>query len=266
MKNILFLLIIGMVTIACKEQTKESQQESETVDISEESENTTEEFLKIHPVLHASMVLQWEDTTIYVDPTGELTQYSDLADPDLILITDIHGDHLSLNTLKALNTSLSKIVVPQAVADELPSEYAAQVDVINNGEVKDFLGLTIEAIPMYNLRDEAKAFHPKGRGNGYIIERDGKRVYISGDTEDIPEMRSLEKIDLAFVCMNLPYTMTELKAAEAVLDFKPKQVYPYHYRGAAGFSNVAMFENFIKNRDTLKNIEVVRLDWYPASE
>ena len=100
---------------------------------------------------------------------------------------------------------------------------------------------------MYNLREEAKKFHEKGRGNGYVIEKNDKRVYISGDTEDIPEMRSLQNIDIAFVCMNLPYTMTVENAASAVLDFKPNKVYPYHYRGTEGLSDVSKFKSLVKN-------------------
>lgn len=111
---------------------------------------------------------------------------------------------------------------------------------------------------MYNLREEALEFHPKGRGNGYIVELGGQRIYISGDTEDIPEMRQLTDIDIAFVCMNLPYTMTVESAASVVLDFKPKKVYPYHYKGTEGFSDVEKFKSMVTERN--KDIEVVQLD------
>ena len=117
---------------------------------------------------------------------------------------------------------------------------------------------------MYNLREEALKFHEKGRGNGYVIENDGMRVYISGDTEDIPEMRNLKDIDVAFVCMNLPYTMTVESAASGVLDFKPTKVYPYHYRGTEGLSDVAKFKELVNEGDA--GIEVVQLDWYPTEE
>ncbi len=113
---------------------------------------------------------------------------------------------------------------------------------------------------MYNLREDALQYHPKGRGNGYIVEFGGKRVYISGDTEDIPEMRQLKDIDMAFVCMNLPYTMTVESAASAVLDFKPKQVYPYHYRGTEVFGVVEKFKSLVNKGN--KDIEVIQLDWY----
>lgn len=114
---------------------------------------------------------------------------------------------------------------------------------------------------MYNLREEALKFHSKGRGNGYVLTIDGQRLYFSGDTEDIPEMRALKNIDKAFICMNLPYTMTEESAASAVLEFKPKQVYPYHYRGNPNVSDVSKFKTLVNQGDA--NIEVVQLDWYP---
>jgi L-ascorbate metabolism protein UlaG (beta-lactamase superfamily) len=120
--------------------------------------------------------------------------------------------------------------------------------------------LNIEAIPMYNLREEASQYHPKGRGNGYVITLGTERIYISGDTEDIPEMRNLKNIDIAFVCMNLPYTMTVERAADAVLDFKPKTVFPYHYRGTDGLSDVSLFKTLVNSKN--KDIEVVQLDWY----
>jgi L-ascorbate metabolism protein UlaG (beta-lactamase superfamily) len=113
---------------------------------------------------------------------------------------------------------------------------------------------------MYNLREEALQFHKKGRGNGYVIELAGQRIYISGDTEDIPEMRKLQEIDKAFVCMNLPYTMPVESAADAVLDFKPKKVYPYHYRGQGGLSDVQKFKTLVNTGNS--DIEVIQLNWY----
>ena len=114
---------------------------------------------------------------------------------------------------------------------------------------------------MYNLREEAKQFHTKGRGNGYVLEKDGMRVYFSGDTEDIPEMRNLENIDKAYVCMNLPYTMTVESAADGVIAFKPKEVYPYHFRGQDGLSDVEKFKGIVDSANV--GTEVMLLDWYP---
>jgi L-ascorbate metabolism protein UlaG (beta-lactamase superfamily) len=123
-------------------------------------------------------------------------------------------------------------------------------------------GFKITGVPMYNLRVAATKFHTKGRGNGYVIEKNGMKVYFSEDTEDIPEMRQLKNIDKAFVCMNLPYTMTVESAADAVLAFKPKHVYPYHYRGVDGLSDVAKFKELV-NKGT-PAVEVVQLNWYPV--
>lgn len=124
----------------------------------------------------------------------------------------------------------------------------------------DHNGISIKAIPMYNLREEALKFHTKGRGHGYVLDINDERIYISGDTEDIPEMRNLKNIDKAFVCMNLPYTMPIESAASAVLDFKPKTVYPYHYRGSDGLSNINLFKEIVNKED--KSIDVQLLGWY----
>ena len=169
-----------------------------------------------------------------------------------------------METLQSLNTQKAKIVVPQAVADKIPAEFTPQLDILDNGNSKVRYGITIEAIPMYNLREEAKNFHVKGRGNGYVLSKNDQRIYFSGDTEDIPEMRSLQNIDKAFVCMNLPYTMTVDSAADAVLDFKPKQVYPYHYRGKPDVSDVDKFKLLVNDKNA--DIEVVQLDWYPKED
>nr|WP_317048160.1 MBL fold metallo-hydrolase [Cellulophaga lytica] len=153
------------------------------------------------------------------------------------------------------------MIAPQAVADKLSDNLKTKLTILNNDASVDFANIKITAIPMYNLREEAIKFHSKGRGNGYLLEKGGERVYFSGDTEDIPEMRALQNIDKAFICMNLPYTMTVKSAASAVLEFKPKQVYPYHYRGKPDVSDIAKFKQLVN--DGNKDIEVIQLDWYP---
>ncbi|PRX55156.1 MBL fold metallo-hydrolase [Flagellimonas meridianipacifica] len=228
------------------------------------SKTSEHDDIQIIPIEHATAVLEWKGITIYIDPVGGREAFKDVAIPDLILITDIHGDHFSLKTLQELDTHNAKIMVPQAVADMIPDEFTPQIDVLNNGDNKERYGIHVEAIPMYNLREEALKFHPKGRGNGYILNLGSKRVYFSGDTEDIPEMRNLKNIDKAFVCMNLPYTMTVESAADAVLAFSPKEVYPYHYRGKPNVSDVDKFESIIDAKG--ENITVVRLDWYPNDD
>jgi L-ascorbate metabolism protein UlaG (beta-lactamase superfamily) len=211
--------------------------------------------LIIHPVNHASLVLGWKDVTIYVDPVGGEQRFARLPRPNLVLLTDIHGDHLHAATLKAVTTGTAQIIAPQAVLDLLPPDLKTRTKVLKNGDTASLLGLTIEAIPMYNLTPERLQFHSKGRGNGYVISLGGKRVYLSGDTEDIPEMRGLKDIDVAFVCMNLPYTMTVEQAAQAVRAFRPKIVYPYHYRG----SDLAKFKKLV-GEDL--SIDVRLRDWY----
>ncbi|GGG04927.1 metal-dependent hydrolase [Dokdonia pacifica] len=255
------ILVFACITfISCKEkQTETATALPETAEVVTPPTNKELPF-KIHPISHATMVLQWGDTTIYIDPVGGAEVFAAYPQPDLILVTDIHGDHLNVKTIEGLDTSKAKIMVPQAVADKMPEAFVPQLDVLNNGDSKERFGFSVEAIPMYNLREEALKFHTKGRGNGYVIEKDGTRVYISGDTEDIPEMRALKNIDAAFVCMNLPYTMTEVSAADAVLEFAPKTMYPYHYRGTEGLSDVANFKTIVNKGNPA--INVVQLDWY----
>ena len=177
--------------------------------------------LTVQPITHGSVVFTWNGKTIYVDPYGGAEAYAGLAAPDIILITDIHGDHLDPKTLAGLSVGKALMVVPKAVADKLPAQYKPQVRILNNGQRLDTLGLTVSAIPMYNLPEAADAPHTKGRGNGYVLNLGGKNVYLSGDTEDIAEMRALKGIDVAFVCMNLPYTMDVNQTAQGVLAFKP---------------------------------------------
>lgn len=266
MKNTALTLILLALVLGCRSDKKDSlaidKAEITSEDITVTETENQKEFI-VNPISHATMVLVWDGFTIYVDPVGGAEAFDEYQSPDLILITDIHGDHLSIETLLAVSTDKVKIIVPQAVADKLPSDFDAQVDVLYNGNFKERFGFSVRAIAMYNLREEALRFHTIGRGNGYVIEKDGKRVYISGDTEDIPEMRSLRDIDIAFVCMNLPYTMTELQAAHAVVDFKPAIVYPYHYRGKDGFSDIEIFKDYIKKSYVGDEIQVIELDWYP---
>ncbi len=217
--------------------------------------------LTIHPIQHGTVAFQWNNKTIFVDPYGGAEAFAGLGSPDIILITDIHGDHLHMETLKGLETSKTKWVVPQAVADQLPKDLAKDVTVIGNGEQVEILGISIDALPMYNLPETEDSRHPKGRGNGYILNFGAKHIYVSGDTEDIPEMRTLKNIDVAFVCMNLPYTMDINQAASAVLEFKPGIVYPYHYRGQGGLADVDAFKKLVN--DGNDKIEVRLRKWYP---
>ena len=207
------------------------------------------------PINHATVEIQHAGKTILVDPTAQ-GRYTGLPAPDLILITDIHGDHMDPATVEKVKKPGTTIVVPPAVAEKVPGT------VLKNGEKKTVAGVEIEAVPMYNLQRGPAAgqlFHDKGRGNGYILTLGGKRLYLSGDTECTAEMRALKNIDVAFVAMNLPYTMPPSEAAECVKAFKPKIVYPYHYQG----QNLQEFADALKGT---AGVEVRIRDWYaPAA-
>jgi len=217
--------------------------------------------ITIQPITHGTLVLQWNGKTIYVDPYGGADAFKGIAKPDIILITDIHGDHLNMETLAGLDTEKTSFVVPHAVAEKLKRKYEKQLVIMKNGGIHVQGDIFINAIPMYNLPEDNTSRHPKGRGNGYFLNLGGIAIYISGDTEDIKEMRKLNSIDVAFICMNLPYTMDINQAASAVLEFKPKIVYPYHYRGNPDMSDTVAFKELVNSRNS--KIDVRLRNWYP---
>jgi L-ascorbate metabolism protein UlaG (beta-lactamase superfamily) len=225
--------------------------------------STSQGDLSVSPILHSSLVLQWDGKTVYIDPYGGEQMYTSFSAPDLVLITDIHGDHLNQETLSALNLKNTELIAPQAVIDQLGDIAFKATHALGNEESMEWQSIQVEAVPMYNLPETDDSRHPKGRGNGYVITFGDKRVYISGDTEDIEEMRQLENIDVAFVCMNMPYTMDVAQAADAVLDFKPAIVYPFHFRGGDGFSDVEEFKRLVNEGDA--SIEVRLRNWYPEN-
>ncbi|MEH6659157.1 MBL fold metallo-hydrolase [Leeuwenhoekiella marinoflava] len=263
MKKLILTAFTAMALISCKNEnksTEESASETEGMAMTEDSKTVETEF-NITPIEHATAVFDFGDSVFYIDPVGGAEAFEGQPDPDVILVTDIHGDHLNEETLAAVAVSSTTIFAPQAVVDALKTDLKNQVTIINNDETKNWDGYSLTAIPMYNLREEAKQFHTKGRGNGYVLEKNGLRVYFSGDTEDIPEMRNLKDIDKAFICMNLPYTMTVASAADGVIAFKPKEVYPYHFRGQDGLSDVEKFKGIVDSANI--GTEVIFLDWYP---
>lgn len=269
MKKFLTVAAIGLMAVACKNgnntDVRENQQDL--------ADNTSEmkaydvmvsTDIEIMPISHATAVFKWGDHVFYTDPVGGAEAFAGKPEPDFILLTDIHGDHMNAETLKALELGDTKIIAPQAVKEELPEELTSKIVVMNNGDTLEMNGFNIKAIPMYNLPQSKDAMHVKGRGNGYVLEKDGKKLYISGDTEDIPEMRDLKNIDVALISMNLPYTMPVDKAAAGVLAFQPKKVIPYHYRGKNGFSDVEEFKKLVNEGN--KDIEVELMDWYPKKD
>ena len=211
--------------------------------------------IQITPIVHGSVQVEFGGTVIYVDPWSK-GDYSGAPKADLILVTDTHGDHLDAEMISRLSQDNTELVVSAAVAEKLGSG-----TVMANGESREVAGVPIEAVPMYNLErgpEEGKLFHDKGRGNGYILTLGGRRIYFAGDTACTPEMKALTDIDVAFVPMNLPYTMPPEEAAECVAAFKPAIVYPYHYRG----SDPRVFEAGLQD---VSEVEVRIREWYPGS-
>jgi L-ascorbate metabolism protein UlaG (beta-lactamase superfamily) len=197
-----------------------------------DSYDTNSGKITVHPISHASFVMTVPGLVIYNDPVGEAAAYRGHRAPDLILITHEHGDHYNAETLSALAGDQTKLITNPAVHGMLPEALKAKATAIGNGENTTVGALQIEAIPAHNTTADRLQYHPKGRDNGYLLTVDGRRVYIAGDTEDIPEMRALKDIYIAFVPMNLPYTMDVDQASSAVAEFAPAFVYPYHYKGS----------------------------------
>lgn len=210
--------------------------------------------LSFHPIEHASFIIKHNQLTIYVDPVGDIENYKSFPKPDIILITHIHGDHFNKDLIEGIKSEKTTII-----GNEKSIETLGYGKKMQNGDTTESEGIMIEAIPMYNTTPERMNYHPRGDGNGYVLTLDNERVYISGDTEDITEMRALKNIDHAFLCMNLPYTMNVEQAASAVLEFKPKYAYPYHYRERNGKADINKFKDLVVAGS---NTKVVFLKWY----
>ncbi|MGM0377433.1 MAG: MBL fold metallo-hydrolase [Bacteroidota bacterium] len=184
--------------------------------------------LEVNFVGHASLYFSFNGDVIHVDPYGEMGDYQIMPKADLILITHAHADHLDENTIQDISQENTSLVVNEASHQEL-----GKGKVLKNGDKTEVAGYTIRAVPAYNIehkRENGEPYHPKGRDNGYLIEFGDKTVYIGGDTENIPEMKNLPDIDIAFLPMNLPYTMSPEMAKDAALMFEPDVLYPYHYQ------------------------------------
>tara|TARA_R110002096_G_scaffold42524_2_gene114685 strand:+ start:5440 stop:6210 length:771 start_codon:yes stop_codon:yes gene_type:complete len=214
--------------------------------------------VKVRPVAHASLILETPMGVIYVDPVGDPALYADFPTADLTLITHHHGDHLNNETLASVMAENTKLISNKGAQDKMSAELAARAEVIGNGDTTNFGEVKIEAIAAYNTTPDRQKFHPQGRDNGYVLNIGGTRVYLSSDTEDVPEMRALKDIDVALLCMNLPFTMDIKAAASAVAEFKPSVVIPYHYRGRDGGTQDPIA--FAKLLDGA--IKVEQGDWY----
>ncbi len=190
---------------------------------------------------HATLMMAYGGKTIHIDPVSTEADYGKLPKADMILISHDHYDHMDLKAVNAIKTPATKIVGNPDVGRQIPGTI-----VLKNGESQTVDGLKIEAVPAYNIKHmmaPGKPFHPKGVGNGYVVTFGDKRVYFAGDTENIPEMKQLKDIDIAFLPMNLPYTMTPEMVAEAAMMFQPKVLYPYHYGDTDTAKLTALLEN-----------------------
>ena len=210
----------------------------------------------IHPVDHASLVLGFGTEVIYVDPVGGAALYEGLPAPTAILITHGHGDHFDVPTLEAIAGD-APILTSQEVFDKLPEALKAQAEPIANGASTELVGIPVMAIAAHNTTADRMNYHPVGVGNGYVLTFGDKQVYVAGDTEPTEDMLGLTDIAVAFLPMNLPYTMTPEQAIEAINTFKPGIVYPYHY----GESDLSVLEGGVG-----AHTEVRLRNWYPNGQ
>ena len=228
-------LVVGFVCVMFA-FTAFAQENFETDSIKTSAGN-----LEITFIGHGTLMFTFGGIVIHVDPWSRLADYSKMPKADIILLTHHHRDHLDSVAVGRLRTEKTTLILTETCSKKIKGGV-----VMKNGDLKTEKGLKIEAVPAYNLihmRSLGVPFHPKGVGNGYVITFGNKRVYVAGDTENIPEMKSLEKIDIAFLPMNLPYTMTPEMVVSAAKMFKPKILYPYHY----GKTDVSKIVNLLKN-------------------
>jgi L-ascorbate metabolism protein UlaG (beta-lactamase superfamily) len=209
--------------------------------------------ITIHPIEHASLVLGFGEAVIYLDPVGSAALYEGLPPPTAILVTHGHGDHFDLPTLEAIAGS-APILTSQEVFDKLPEALKANATALANGDETDLDGIAVRAVAAHNITEDRMQYHPVGVGNGYVLTLGDKLVYVAGDTEPTDDMLGLTGIEVAFLPMNLPYTMTPEQAAEAINTFKPTIVYPYHY----GESDLSVLETDIGDHTELR-----LRNWYP---
>jgi L-ascorbate metabolism protein UlaG (beta-lactamase superfamily) len=237
----MFFLFILVFMIAAYSAIAEVQ------DFEEDTFKTSKGDLKITFIGHGTLMFTFGGKVIHVDPVSREADYADFPKADLILVTHEHGDHLDPGVIQILRTEKTDIILTEKCAEKVEGGH-----IMKNGDVKTIQGFKIEAIPAYNIvhmRGENRPYHPKGVGNGYIITFGDKRVYVAGDTENTPEMKALKDIDIAFLPMNLPYTMSPEMVADAARAFRPKVLYPYHF----GSTDTSIIVELLKNE---KDIEV----------
>jgi len=224
-----------------------SQQAASNLGLEEDVIETNQGDLRITFIGHGTLMFSFAGKTIHVDPVAREADYTRMPKADLILITHEHGDHLDPKAVNLLRKPGTQLVLTKACSQQVSGGA-----VMSNGDVETIQGLRIEAVPAYNIvhqRSPGNPFHPKGAGNGYVITFGDRKVYVAGDTENTPEMKQLQNIDVAFLPMNLPYTMTPEMAADAAKAFQPKMLYPYHY----GQTDTSRLVSLLKD---VQNIEV----------
>jgi len=239
MKTIIFLLTLGVFTL-------QSSEMKYTRDIFETSDGD----LAISFIGHGTLMFEFNDMVIHVDPTMREANYADMPDADLIMVTHQHGDHLDLTAINHVLKTDCPVIMTQTCIDQLDNFKGAVI--MGNGDSKTVKGIPVEAVPAYNIehkRSNGQPFHPKGEGNAYIVTFGDMKVLIGGDTENVPEIKALKDIDIAFLPMNLPYTMTPEMVADAARSIQPAVLYPYHF----GDTDPEELVKLLKNE---KNIEV----------
>lgn len=232
-------ILAAMVLVLCTGVSADQLFETDTF-------RTTEGDLVITFIGHGTLMLTLGDKVIHVDPWSKLADYSIMPDADLVLITHEHRDHLDKKAIKEIRKNDTFILANLAAASAVEKAKG-----IRNGQKHTAKGLLIEAFPAYNLvhkRPDGSLYHPKGNGNGYVINLAGMRIYIAGDTENIPEMNNLGSIDIAFIPVNLPYTMNLEMAADAARMIRPKVLYPYHY----GETDIAQLTEMLENEPDIE--------------
>lgn len=209
----------------------------------------------IRPINHPSFVLSWNGQTVYNDPVGS-GRFVGLPRADVVLVTHEHGDHLDVAAINSVTNPNAVIIAPWSVYALLPASLKSITTRLTNGFSTTAKGILIEAVPAYNT---TAGYHAKGTGNGYLLTLGGTRVYISGDTEDTLEMRALRNVDVAFLAMNKPYTMSVSQAVSAVRAFLPRIVYPNHFQPSTPVTDL---ESFKRQLADLPGVEVRLRKWY----
>jgi len=215
------------------------------------------------PMVHAGVQIEYGGKVIQIDPSG-LANMAAAKPADIVIVTDVHGDHMEPASIDKVKKATTVYVAPKALEGKFPGK----TEIIANGETKTVDGISITGVASYNMTRGPKPgmlFHDKGRGNGYVLTLGGKRIFFAGDTECVPEIKALTNIDVAFLPMNLPYTMPPEEAADCAKAFKPKIVYAYHYRGMGGPTPEQNQAAFVAAMKGTAGIEVRTPNFYPAA-